>query len=129
MKYLLFFMLFSMNVMANQLEIEQDANEWLALIDNGEYAKSWQGTSERFQNLLNEKQWQAALEQLRFPLGKLVNRSLIDAKEHSQLPGMPEGRYKVFQFNTQYENKPQSNETLSMIYYDGKWHTIGYFIK
>lgn len=129
MKYLLFFMLFSVNVMANQLEIEQDAKEWLALIDNGEYSKSWQGTSQRFQNLLNEKQWQAALEQLRFPLGKLVNRSLIDAEEHSQLPGMPEGRYKVFQFNTQYENKPQSNETLSMIFSDGKWQTIGYFIK
>lgn len=129
MKYLIFLLLFSANLLANQLEIEPAANEWLALIDKGEYATSWQGTSERFQRLVNEKQWQTALEQVRVPLGKLINRTLVEVTEHTKLPSMPDGRYKVFQFNTQYENKSQSTETLSMVFIDKKWQTIGYFIK
>lgn len=129
MKYFVFIALLSFNVMANQTQVEPNATRWLSLVDNGQYAESWQGTSERFQRLVNEKQWQTALEQVRTPLGKLINRSLLDATEHTKLPGMPEGKYKMFQFNTQYENKTQSLETLSMALSDGQWQTIGYFIK
>ncbi|MDE3270530.1 DUF4019 domain-containing protein [Pseudoalteromonas sp. G4] len=129
MKYLTFLLLFSANLLANEHEIEPAANEWLALVDKGEYATSWQGTSERFQRLVNEKQWQTALEQVRFPLGKLIHRNVIESTEHAKLPGMPEGRYQVIQFDTQFENKAQSIETLSMMFSDGKWQTIGYFIK
>lgn len=117
------------SAVANDKAYERSANNWLDLIDSGDYQASWQDTSDRFKNQVSEAQWQLALEQVRTPLGKVIKRSPLDSTSHTSLPGMPDGTYQVMQFSTQYENKRESIETLSMTLIDGKWQAIGYFIK
>ena len=48
----------------------------------------------------------------------------------TELPGAPDGRYVVIQFDTAFENKASSVETVTpMADPDGAWRVAGYFIK
>lgn len=130
MKHLLILMYFiALNVFASDKAYQTSANNWLALIDSGQYKASWQGTSDRFKNQVSEAQWVAALNQVRSPLGQLIARSPLDNTRHTSLPGLPDGTYHIMQYSTRYENKNESVETLSLTLIDGKWQVIGYFIK
>ncbi|HSH94429.1 MAG TPA: DUF4019 domain-containing protein [Roseimicrobium sp.] len=106
------------------------AEEWLALVDAGKYAESWQGAAGVFQATVSQSQWQSALDSVRKPLGSLVSRKLKSAKYTKSLPGAPDGEYVVLQFETSFTNKKQSVETVTpMLDKDGKWKVSGYFIK
>ena len=48
------------------------ANEWLFLIDNGEYGKSWERTSAYFKGVVTEQNWILTLNGFRKPLGKVI---------------------------------------------------------
>jgi hypothetical protein len=48
----------------------------------------------------------------------------------TSLPGAPDGRYVIIQFNTSFANRPSSVETLTFIMVtNGSWKASGYFIK
>ena len=126
---LLLLLLLSFNTLANTSDFDKTAENWLKLIDSEQYKASWQGTSDRFKNQVSEAQWQTALQQVRSPLGKIIKRTPINNKHHTSLPGMPDADYRVMQFNTEYEHKKDTVETLSMVKIEDVWYTIGYFIR
>ena len=106
------------------------AQTWLAEIDNGDYAQSWQNASAFFQNAVTEEKWKMAMETVRKPLGDLVSRTLKSAQAMTKLPGAPEGQYVVMQFETSFANKKSAIETVTfMLGKDGQWKSAGYFIK
>jgi hypothetical protein len=46
------------------------------------------------------------------------------------LPGAPEGRYVVIQYETVFENKASAVETITpMLDPDGAWRVSGYLIR
>ena len=111
-------------------EAQAAAEQWLALIDAGKYAESWQTTAAVFQAAVSQAQWQSSLESVRKPLGGLVSRKLKSANYTMTLPGAPEGEYVVLQFTTSFANKAEAVETVTpMLEKDGKWKVSGYFIK
>src|SRR5215204_4939553 len=71
------------------------AEAWLALVDKGEYAKSWEAGADMFRKEVTKNQWVASLKSVRQPLGDLISRKAISAKEMESLPGMPSGSYWV----------------------------------
>lgn len=48
----------------------------------------------------------------------------------TSLPGAPDGKYVVIQYDTSFENKKAAVETVTpMLDKDGKWRVSGYYIK
>lgn len=108
----------------------QAANEWLALVDNADYAKSWETAAELFKNAVTQPQWEQAMTAVRKPLGSVQSRKLKSKQSTPTLPGAPDGEYVVIQFDTSFENKKASIETITpMLDKDGEWRVSGYFIK
>ena len=111
-------------------EAQAAAEQWLALIDDGQFAESWQATAAIFQSVVSQPKWQSSLDSVRKPLGSLVSRKLKSAKYSKTLPGAPDGEYVVLQFTTSFANKKGATETITpMLDRDGKWKVSGYFIK
>lgn len=106
------------------------ALSWLELVDSGDYRESWERAAKLFKDSVTADQWQQALGGARTPLGKLVSRKVKSRKYLEQLPGAPDGKYVVLQFETVFENKASAIETVTpMVDPDGKWRVSGYFIK
>jgi hypothetical protein len=106
------------------------ALEWLSLVDKGDYAQSWKEASSYFRGAITEENFGTSLEGVRKPLGGTVSRKLTKSQEANTLPGAPDGKYVVMQFNTSFEHKKSSIETVAfMLDKDGTWRAAGYYIK
>lgn len=106
------------------------AQAWLAHVDAGRSGESWDEAAAFFRESIPKVQWQTALDKARDPLGVVVARKLRSATYAHALPGAPAGDYVVIQFDTRFENRPQSTETVtSMREKDGSWKVAGYLIR
>jgi len=106
------------------------AEKWLAAVDEGKYAESWQDAAAYFRNAVTKEQWAQSLQAVRRPLGKLMSRKVQNKSYKTSLPGAPDGEYVVIQFETSFGNKASAVETVTpMMEKDGKWRVSGYFIK
>ncbi|MFI5114084.1 MAG: DUF4019 domain-containing protein [Terriglobales bacterium] len=109
---------------------QQSAGNWLALIDSGKYADSWQEAAQLFRAAVGKEQWQSAMRASREPLGKMLSRKLKSATYSKTLPGAPDGEYVVIQYDSRFEHKQAAVETVTpMLDKDGKWRVSGYYIK
>jgi len=103
---------------------------WLSLVDEGNYAESWNQAAGLFKNAVTKEQWQSTVKAVRTPLGKVVVRKLKSKKYTKTMPGAPDGEYVVIQYETTFENKKSAVETVTpMLDKDGKWRVSGYYIK
>jgi hypothetical protein len=106
------------------------AEAWLARVDQGEYAKSWEEAAPAFKQAVSQEQWEAAVASVRGPLGKVEARELLGAQFTTTLPGAPDGAYLVIQFKTRFANKAEAVETITpMKDVGGLWKVSGYFVK
>lgn len=109
---------------------QQSAESWLALVDSGKYAESWQQAASMFKAHVTKDQWQSMVGSVRDPLGKNTSRKLKSAKYTTSLPGAPDGQYVVIQYESTFEHKQSAVETITpMLDKDGSWRVSGYFIK
>jgi hypothetical protein len=109
---------------------QQSADAWLALVDSGKYAESWQEASQLFKAAVTKEQWQSKLRASRDPFGKMLTRKLKSATYTKTLPGAPDGEYVVIQYESSFEHKQSAVETVTpMLDKDGSWRVSGYFIK
>ncbi len=109
---------------------QKSAEQWLALVDAGNYAESWKTAAAYFQTAVSQDQWEHTIVAVRKPLGDLVSRQLKSAQYTGSLPGAPDGEYVVLQFNTSFANKKEAVETVTpMLDPDGQWKVSGYYIK
>jgi hypothetical protein len=118
---------------AGQDDQEQQAVEaakaWLALVDAGSYAESWDAAAPVFQSAVTKRGWEDSLNQVRAPLGALQSRELATAEHATDLPSAPKGEYVVIRFQTSFENLESAIETVvPMRTDDGAWKVSGYFI-
>lgn len=109
--------------------IQQQALNWLSLVDNGDYIAGWQASDALVHSQVTAQQWQEAVSQARSVFGKNQERSIQSLDVMTQLPGLPDGEYAMLVFNSKFENKANSIETLPMSKASGEWKPIGYFIR
>ncbi len=103
---------------------------WLSLVDEGNYAESWNQAAGLFKNAVTKEQWLNSMQAFRVPLGKIVARKLKSKQYTKTLPGAPDGEYVVIQYETTFENKKSAVETVTpMLDKDGKWRVSGYYIQ
>jgi hypothetical protein len=118
---------------SDQAAVDQATNAadgWLKLVDNGDYKQSWQQASALFRNAITDDQWARQVGSARKPLGALVSRKLKSAEYATSLPGAPDGKYVVIQYDSSFQNKSSAVETVTpMLDKDGQWRVSGYYIK
>ena len=106
------------------------AKTWLELVDAKKYAESWVEAAPFFKNSINEKDWAKMIAPVRGPFGDVKSRELKNAQYRTALPGAPDGEYVVIQFQTSFQNKADSVETITPMKDDkGVWRVSGYYIK
>ncbi len=67
---------------------------------------------------------------VRSPLGDMQERSLAKTQFASSLPGVPDGKYVIVVYKTEYEHKKSATETVTaLLGGDEKWRVVGYFIR
>lgn len=121
---------FAQDPAAKQKVAQQNAQNWLALVDAGSYGQSWQEASSFFQSKISKSDWEKALQQVRSPLGAVSNRTVIASAYQTDLPNAPKGEYVVLQYKTNFAGMGAGVETVSLMFdHDGKWRIAGYFVK
>jgi hypothetical protein len=106
------------------------AESWLKLVDDGRYDASWEGAAKLFRGAVTKEQWRQAASAARSPLGKLVSRKLRSRQYTESLPGAPDGKYVVVQYDTVFLAKKAAVETVTpMLDPDGVWRVSGYFVR
>ena len=82
------------------------------------------------QAAIKKRQWTQALGAARGPLGELVSRKLKSRDYTGKVPGGPDGKYVVIQYDSVFEKKAAAVETVTpMMDPDGVWRVSGYFIR
>jgi hypothetical protein len=106
------------------------AEEWLRMVDTGRYPESWEASAPSFQQAVDKRQWEVSMQSLRAPLGVALSRKVRSALYTKTLPGAPDGEYVVIQYDTRFENRPLSIETVTPLRdKDGTWKVSGYYIR
>jgi hypothetical protein len=106
------------------------AESWLKLTDAGDGAASWEQAARLFKGVVTKEQWTQALAGVRPPLGKVVSRKVTARQYSEKLPGAPDGKYVVIQYETVFEMKTSAVETITpMLDPDGVWRVSGYLIR
>lgn len=109
---------------------QRSAESWLALVDSGKYAESWDEAAPIFKAAVTQEQWKRALGAKRDPFGRVLSRKLISSTYTTTLPGAPDGEYVVIKYESSFEHKQSAIETITpMLDKDGKWRVSGYYIK
>lgn len=109
---------------------EAAAESWLRLVDAGDAEASWDQAAKLFKGAVTKEQWTQALGGVRPPLGKVISRKLMSRQYSEKVPGAPEGKYVIIQYETVFENKAAAVETVTpMLDPDGVWRVSGYFIR
>lgn len=106
------------------------AESWLKLVDNGDYAGSWEQAAKVFKGAIQQADWSKMSGNVRTPLGKVISRKLKSREYTEKMPGVPDGKYVVIQYDTVFEHKAAAVETVTpMADPDGAWRVSGYFIR
>lgn len=109
---------------------DQAARAWLATVDSGRYGDSWEDAAALFKQTIPKLRWETTVQSVREPLGIATSRKVRSMTYARILPNAPEGEYVVIQFDTRFENRPLSVETVTpMREKDGSWKVSGYFIR
>ena len=109
---------------------QRAAESWLKLTDAGDGGASWEQAAKAFKGAVTKEQWTGAIAGVRPPLGKVVSRKVKSRKYMEKLPGAPDGKYVVIQYETVFENKAMAVETITpMLDPDGIWRVSGYFVR
>lgn len=106
------------------------AQQWVSVVDHGNYAVSWDASARLFQSAVSKVDWEKAVAAARSPFGAVEKREQLGATYAEQLPGSPPGQYVVLQFRAQFSAGKTATETVtSMHEADGTWRVVGYYIK
>ena len=103
---------------------------WLSEVDKMNYQSSYDNADELIKNALTNKEWNKTINYARDPLGEIISRELKSSKYLTEIPGGPDGMYVMVQFETSFQNKKNSLETITAKQgKDYKWIVAGYFIR
>ena len=113
---------------------ERDATDaaraWLRLVDAGRHPASWASAACLLREAVGPLDWDAALRQVRDPLGRCYWRRLQSRAAVEGPAGEWRGPYVVIRFESAFERQTRVVETITpMLDPDGRWRVAAYFIR
>ncbi len=106
------------------------AEAFVALIDAGKYAESWDGAAEAFRKAVTKEQWQAAAAQVQAQAGNKTSRALMAGANAPKAMRNAQGEFIVVQFSSTFTKIPHVIEIVSpMRDTDGVFRVSGYFLR
>ena len=106
------------------------AEAWLATLDSGRFTDTWEEAATIFRDSASQSKWEAAVQGARQSLGTVVTRKVRSMRYVNALPNAPPGHYVIIEFDTQFEKRPLTVETVTpMRSPAGVWKVAGYFIR
>lgn len=107
------------------------AQQWLEMIDSGNYKQCWSSAHPFFQAMNSEDKWVKNIMKKRNKLGAVTERTLSTSKYTTKLPvpGAPEGEYVISTFDTTFKNKGRKLEAVIVAKTDdGIWKVTSFGI-
>ncbi|TAM82155.1 MAG: DUF4019 domain-containing protein [Acidobacteria bacterium] len=105
------------------------AVKWLALVDSGEFGKSWDLSAKPFQSSISKADWIVGMNKARRFYGKTLSRRFEDSTYAANPPGFVPGEYEILRFAVSFRAQGPATETISMeLQSNGKWLVAGYHI-
>jgi Protein of unknown function (DUF4019) len=118
------------DVSGEKQQAQAGGEQWLGVLDGGSYAAAYDQAAPVVKAAVTKDGWVRQMNAVRAPLGNVASRQVASATYATSLPGAPDGKYVVMQFNTSFQHKKTAVETLTMVLADdGQWKAAGYFIK
>ncbi len=109
---------------------QKAAESWLKLVDGGKYAASWEQAAQVFKGAVKQADWAQMVGGVRTPLGAMMSRKVKSREYREKMPGAPDGKYVIIQYDTSFDHKASAVETVTpMVDPDGVWRVSGYFIR
>jgi hypothetical protein len=108
---------------------QKAAVDWLAIVDAEKYAESWKATAPFLQQHLSEAAWLKRMDSMRKPIDPLVERTLQTTQYRDQFPGLPQGQYVAFVWETYFGAKHSMLESVIMSFDGTTWKTVGYAVQ
>lgn len=102
---------------------------WLALLDQGNYGKSWETAGENFRKEVTKNDWVANAGGVRKPLGDLIYRKVSTTNQMENPPNLPKGSYFVAEFDSAFAGLEAASETaIFRLEKNGEWKAAAYLI-
>jgi hypothetical protein len=109
-------------------EASTAAQTWISLVDNQQYAESWNQAGSKFHDEVRQERWVAALTRSREPLGAVVSRACSRVEFAKSSPGAGDGNQATIHFTTNFKNQGVVTERLTLVKEDGRWQVAAYAI-
>ena len=111
-----------------QEEVQQIADDWLALLDESETAQSYEDASQLLKDQVTQEQWEQSIGNARTQVGELESRTFTAVRQVPTPPQAPAGEYAAAQYMAKYANF-EVQETVVFFKEDGAWKPAGYFVQ
>ena len=105
------------------------AVEFLALIDSGKYAESWQSSASLMRAKVTQQDWTDKLDQARSLSGGLVQRVQKSASYATVAKDSPEGEYIMLIYESDFQAAEDVSEYVTVMLEGEEWKVAGYFMQ
>lgn len=103
------------------------AEQWIVLVDDGQYDQSWKEAAKSFQTWITSEDWQKKAAADRTQMGHKTSRKLKELKASNSAKGMAAGQYVYVKYQSSFENKKTVTETITTVLEgDGTWRVASY---
>lgn len=114
---------------AEELAAERQALGFLGYLDEGRFADSYAYTGMLLRARADSEAYAAQIQKARAGTGALQARELIDATYNTSVEGAPEGQYVILHYHSNFANRQDTVETITLALAKGYWRVDGYYIK
>jgi len=113
---------------AIETEARNAAQEWLTLLDRGDYSEAFEWEAQDFRIYRTQNQFVRYMQARRAPFGRTLARSIVGAANIKKFAGVPEGNYESIIFKTAFEKKSPTAERVILVRQAVGWRVIDYRI-
>jgi len=114
---------------AEELAAQRQALGFLGYLDEGRFADSYAYTGMLLRARAEREAFASQIQKARAGAGALQARELIDATYNTSVEGAPEGQYVILHYHSNFANRQDTVETITLALAKGYWRVDGYYIK
>jgi Protein of unknown function (DUF4019) len=114
---------------AEESAAQRQALGFLGYLDEGRFADSYAYTGMLLRARADRESFASQIQKARAGTGALQARELIDATYNTSVEGAPEGQYVILHYHSNFANRQDTVETITLALAKGYWRVDGYYIK